>query len=433
MTAVYDCLVLGGGPAGSTVAALVAEAGYRTLVLERDRFPRFHVGESLLPEAYWTLKRLGVLERMQASRFPRKYSVQFVSHAGGESLPLYYFDADPRECSQTWQVVRSEFDQMLLENAVAKGAECRQGLRVADVLFDGQRAVGVLAERSADDGAGGTGASGRAGVEELRGKVLVDATGQQSLIATRLGLREVNPRQRHASIWTYYRGARRDPGIDGGATLVLHTNDRRAWFWCIPLCDGVTSVGVVGEADYLLRGRGRPEAVFEEELCKCPAVTERLIDASLAGEFHVLKDFSYRSRQAAGDGWVLVGDAFGYVDPIHSSGVLLALKSGELAADAITEGLARGDTSAAQLGRWAAGFAASLDSIGRLVDAFYRRDFCVRQFVRQHPQHKRELMGLLMGKVFCPPVGEMWEALDGWRHDGDVAAPAPAARTAVGE
>jgi len=402
MKRVYDCIVLGGGPAGSTAGALVAEAGFSTLVVERGAVPRYHIGESLMPETYWTFERLGVLDRMKRSAYPKKYSVQFVSHSGRESQPFYFFETNEHESSQTWQVVRSDFDKMLLDNAVEKGAEVRDATRALDVLFEGDRAVGVRVQ--AKD----------AEPEEIGAKVVIDATGQQSIVATRLGLREAYPDMRNASIWGYYRGGRRDTGVDEGATIILHTKSKEAWFWYIPLPDDLVSVGVVSENDYLLKGRGRPEQVFEEELTNCPAVLERLMDAKLDSDFFVARDFSYRSREAAGNGWVLIGDAYGFIDPVYSSGVFLALKSGELAADAVVEGLRSGDLSGAQLGRWAESYGEGMKWILKLVRAFYTEHFSFGQFIRAYPHHKDRLTDLLVGKVFRPGVGEIFDDMDPW-------------------
>src|SRR5439155_16042687 len=215
-------LVIGGGPAGSTAATLMAQEGLSVQLLEREPGPRFHIGESLMPETYWTFRRLGLLDKMQASRFVKKYSVQFVNDTGKESQPFYFFENNPHECSQTWQVLRSEFDQMLLDNAREHGVDVRQGTRVLDVLFDGDRAVGV---RTQDE-------NGRQ--EELRAQVVVDASGQSSLIANRLKLRQPDSFLKKATVWTYYEGAYRDPGLDEGATLVLHTAGKNGWFWYIP-------------------------------------------------------------------------------------------------------------------------------------------------------------------------------------------------------
>jgi flavin-dependent dehydrogenase len=393
----YDCVVIGGGPGGSTAAALVAEAGFSTLLVERDKVPRFHVGESLMPETYWTLQRLGVLERMKQSDFVPKLSVQFVTHTGKESQPFFFRDRDPRESSQTWQVERAEFDKLLFENAAAKGADCYDQTRVQTVLFDGPRAAGV---RVAQRGAEGL---------EIAATVVVDATGQQALIANALQLRQDDPKLRNAAIWGYYRHARRDPGENGGATIILHTQGKLSWFWFIPLSNEITSIGVVGASDYLLRGRGKPAEVYQQELAKCPALGERLTDADFLGEFHVAKEFSYTTRQQAGGGWVLVGDAFGFIDPIYSSGVYLALRSGELAADAIVEGLRKGDTSAEQLGGWIPKFCQGAAWIRKLVDAYYTPEFSFGHFLKEHPHYRGDLTDLLVGRVFHEGAGRIFD------------------------
>ena len=230
----YDCIVIGGGPAGSTAAALVAQAGPSVLLLEREAMPRFHVGESLMPESYWTLQRLGMLDAMRQSDFVPKQSVQFVNASGKLSAPFFFKEHDPRECSQTWQVERAKFDQMLFDNAAAKGADCVDGARVVEVLFDGQRACGVRVQLDGQS-------------REIAATVVVDASGQAALLGNRLGLLREDPELRKAAVWTYYRGAVRDSGDNGGATIILHVNDRQAWFWFIPLARDVTSIGVVGD------------------------------------------------------------------------------------------------------------------------------------------------------------------------------------------
>ncbi len=395
----YDCVVVGGGPAGSTAAAIVAEGGFSTLLIERERVPRFHVGESLMPETYWTLHRLGVLEKMQGSNFTPKLSVQFVSHTGRESQPFFFREHDPRECSQTWQVERADFDKLLFDNAAEKGAECRDKTRALAVHVDADRVRGLTIQ--GEDGQS----------HEISCEVVVDATGQQALIANSLGLRVDDPNLRKAAIWGYYRNARRDEGENGGATIILHTREKQSWFWFIPLSNNITSIGVVGDRDYLLKGRGRPADVFEDELVKCPALVERLADAELVSEFRVAKEFSYTTRQQAGNGWVLVGDAFGFIDPIYSSGVYFALRSGEMAADAVVEGLRRGDTSAAQLSSWVQSFKDGTRWIRQLVDVYYTDEFSLGRFLRDHPQHRGNLTDLLIGRIFHDDAGRIFDDL----------------------
>ncbi len=405
-----DVVVIGGGPAGSTVSTLLAQKGVKVTLYERERFPRFHIGESLIPETYWVLKRLNMLPKMQASHFVKKYSVQFVNSAGRESAPFYFWDNKPHECSQTWQVVRGEFDQMMLENAREHGVEAHEGVRVHEVLFDGDRAVGVRIK--GPDGA----------FQDVRAKVVVDASGQNGLLMNKLNLRLWDPILNKGAIWTYYKGAYRDTGRDEGATLVIQTANKKGWFWYIPQHNDVVSVGVVAPFDYIFKGRTNYATTYEEEVAACPGVKERVARAERIAGYFATKDYSYRSKQVAGDGWVLVGDAFGFLDPLYSSGVLLALKSGELAADAIVDGLERGDTSAAQLGRWGANFNAGVDRMRRLVCEYYD-GFSFGAMIRKYPEMRGTLTDLLIGDLFDDRVDKVWAPLESLYKEGKNPIP----------
>jgi flavin-dependent dehydrogenase len=405
-----DVVVIGGGPAGSTVSTLLAQHGYQVELFERERFPRFHIGESLIPETYWVLKRLNMLPKMQQSHFVKKYSVQFVNASGKLSAPFYFWDNKPHECSQTWQVVRSEFDQMMLENAREHGVNAHEGTRVFDVLWENDRACGVTIRQ--DDGK----------LREVRARVVVDASGQAGLLQNRLRLRVWDPVLNKGAIWTYWEGAYRDTGRDEGATMVLQTARKNGWFWYIPLHNNVVSVGVVAPFDYLFKNRHSYDLTYCEEVNDCSAVKERVsIGRRVAGYF-ATKDYSYRATRVAGDGWVMIGDAWGFLDPLYSSGVLLALRSGEMAADAIAEGLGKGDTSAAQLGKWGAEFNAGVDRMRRLVCEYYD-GFSFGTFVKQYPNLQGTVTDLLIGDLFTDRVDKVWKPMESLYPPGKRAIP----------
>ncbi len=410
MSANPQVVVIGGGPAGATVSTLVAQKGRRVELFEREHFPRFHIGESLIPETYWVLKRLNMLHKMKNSPFVKKYSVQFINQHGKLSEPFYFVDHKPHESSQTWQVIRSEFDQMMLNNAREQGVGVHEGVRVLEVLFEGERAVGVRVQEE-----NGT-------EREVRAEVVVDASGQSSMIMSRLGLREWDPVLKKAALWTYWEGAWRGRGKDEGATLVVQTMGKKGWFWYIPQHNGVVSVGVVADYDYLFKDRGDKdyETIYFEEVERCPGVKERIAGARRADVFRAAKEYTYRSKRAAGDGWVLVGDAFGFLDPLYSSGVLLALKSGAMAADAVAEGLEKGDTSAAQLGKWEGEFTKGMDRMRRLVCEYYD-GFSFGRFVKQYPHFKGHLTDLLIGDLFRDEVDEVVEPMNKIRAELNAA------------
>ena len=423
-----DVIVIGGGPAGSTTSTLLAQHGHRVQLFERERFPRFHIGESLIPETYWVLQRLNMLPKMQNSAFVKKHSVQFVNSIGKESAPFYFSDNKPHECSQTWQVVRSEFDKMMLDNAREHGVDALEGVRdqtrrhgyllhllgvkqVAVVVNKMDREVQaplVLMDEIERE----------LGMEVVPfTKVVVDASGQSAMLQNRFKLRLWDPVLNKGAIWTYWEGAYRDTGRDEGATLVLQTVDKQGWFWYIPLHNNIVSVGVVAPFDHLFKGRDSHEKTYEEEVERNPAVKRRVSMGRRATGYFVTKDYSYRSKQTAGDGWVLVGDAFGFLDPLYSSGVLLALKSGQLAADAIAEGLANGDTSGAQLGKWGDTFNDGVDRMRRLVCEYYS-GFSFGEFVRNYPDLRGTITDLLIGDLFTDRVDKVWLPMESLYRPG---------------
>jgi flavin-dependent dehydrogenase len=415
-----EVVVVGGGPAGATAAAVAAQRGRRVALFERERFPRFHVGESLIPETFGVFERLGMLDAMRGSRFVEKHSVQFVNERGMLSEPFYFSDHRPRESSRTWQVRRSEFDEMMLRNAARLGVDVHEGCRVLEVLFDGSgsgaRARGVRVQDEAGL------------VRTVEADVVVDASGQGAMIQSRLGLRDWDRELKKAAVWSYWKGASRGTGRDEGATLVLQLDEKQGWFWYIPLHDDIMSVGVVAGHDYLFKNRATKDsdAIYREEIGRCPGLIPRLEQAEMIEPVRVAKEYSYRSRQVAGEGWVLVGDAFGFLDPLYSSGILLALKSGELAGDAVADALEADDTSADRLGGWAPDFIRGMERMRRLVVEFYD-GFNFGKFVKRHPHLKGHITDMLIGDLFNERVDEIVAPLDEMRREEEQARSAAAA------
>ena len=231
----YDCLIMGAGPAGSTAAALVSARGYRTGLIEREKMPQMKVGESLMPETYWIFEKLGILDEFQKLGFVKKHGVQFVSSSDKESEPFIFREHDDRDCSETWHVERSRFDKLLFDTAAKNGANCLEETRVMDVQFNNNGIHSVIVRGNDNKD------------RTLKARVVVDATGQQAMLANRMGTREIDPDLRKAAIWTYFRGAQRNGGNNPEVTCILHTNSKDAWFWYIPLSDDVVSVGLVGD------------------------------------------------------------------------------------------------------------------------------------------------------------------------------------------
>lgn len=396
-----DVIVIGGGPSGAATATLLAKKGYKVHLYERDHFPRFHIGESLIPHTYHVIERLGMLPKMRGSRFTEKRSVQFVTEHGKLSEPFYFSDYDPHERSQTWQVRRSEFDQLMLDNARENGVKVFEGARVLDVLFEGTRAIGVKVKLEDQP------------EKNVYARVVVDAAGQSGMIIDRLKLREWDPVLKKAAIWTYYKGAQRDTGRDAGATIVMQTQGKKGWFWYIPLHDDIVSVGVVAGYDYLFQERDTKdiEKIFHEEVERCPGVQPRIANATRCDNYRAQKEYSYKAKQCAGDGWVLVGDAFGFLDPLYSSGILLALVSADMASDAIGDALAADDPSEARLRAWEPEYVKAMDRMRRLVCAFYD-GLSFGRLVKRNPDKKGLITDILVGDLFKPELDDLWPLID---------------------
>lgn len=395
----YDALIIGGGPAGAAAAAVLAEHGRRVLVLEREKFPRYHVGESLIPFTYQPLHRLGLIEKLRQSAFIKKYSVQFVAPSGKVSQPFYFFTRYDRETvAQTWQVLRSEFDQLLLDNARERGAHVREGVTVKDLLTENGRVVGVCV---AD-------AAGR--FTEYRAPMTLDCSGKESFAAVRLGWRVRDPRLNKVAVWTYYQGAKRDDGIDAGATTVAFVPEK-GWFWYIPQHNDMVSVGVVAEAKYLTRdGVKSPEQIFQREIGQNLWIKDHLAVGRQTGPYYITSEYTFHARHCACEGLVLVGDAFCFLDPVFSSGLLLALKSGVHAADTLHQALAEKDLRPERFAAYGQAMRQSIENMRKLVYAFYDPDFSFRKVIDKCPELAGDITDCLSGDVDKDFTG-LWRAI----------------------
>jgi flavin-dependent dehydrogenase len=316
-----DVLVVGGGPAGSTIAALLAERGERVVLVEKDRHPRFHIGESLLPFNLPLFERLGVKAEIERIGMP-KYGAEFVSIYHNKAAAYEFANAWDKGYPYAYQVRRSEFDHILLKNAAAKGAAIIEECRVTEVDFPPE---------------GGAVASGRdAGgqVCRWRAKFLVDASGRDTLLASRFDIKRRNPKHGSAAIFGHFTGAHRSPGKAEG-NIGLFWFDH-GWFWFIPLADGTTSVGAVCRPAYIKSRKTDLPAFFMATIALCPPLAKRLEHAQLASPVTGTGNYSYRSRRMMGKSYIMVGDAYAFIDPMFSTGVYVAMSSAFLGADVVS-------------------------------------------------------------------------------------------------
>lgn len=383
----YDTIVIGSGPAGCSAAAVLAEKGRRTLVLEKEKFPRYRIGESLLPYCYFPLKRIGMIEKLQESSFVKKHSVQFVAEDGRISQPFYFFKHLKHNASQTWQVERDRFDQMLMDNAREKGAEVLEETAAKQFIMTRGCVVGVEAQ----------GPDGQ--TNAYHAPITIDCSGRDGFAINRNDWRVRDPNLSKVAIWTYFRGGQRDPGLDEGATTVAYLPEK-GWFWYIPLLEDTVSVGVTAERDYLYRDGKDVDAIFRREVKKNQWISQHLARAEQVQRYWVTGDYSYRSRYCAADGLVLAGDALAFLDPVFSSGVFLALHSGVLAGDVIDEALSDHDVSAGRFSRYGEEIGYGIESMRKLVYAFYDKTFSFGKLLRKNPDLRGDLTDCLIGNLF---------------------------------
>jgi flavin-dependent dehydrogenase len=397
----FDCevIVAGGGPAGSAAASWLARQGHTVQLFERDRFPRFHIGESLLASVNDVIAAIGAEEIVRAAGFPKKWGATFMLADGSQERYADFGIAPSVPSPQTWQVPRATFDDLLLRHAASSGVIVREAHRVHDAWFDDD---GVTVRvQDADGGA----------LRSVRAKALIDATGRGGLLSRKFNLRVDEPRLANIAVFSHYAGVPRQEGRRAGDIRVVARGDL-GWFWLIPISDRLMSVGVVLPLSaFHAFPTLSPADFLEAMIADTPVVARLLMSARREWPVRIERDFSFSSRAYAGDRWLLVGDAGSFLDPVFSTGVAIALESGLEGAQAVAAGLRKGRLSARQFTRFARRQRRRYFSFRRFVFAFYTPEFRELFFNADPPQWMfRSLISVFAGYWNASLVNRVWVA-----------------------
>ncbi|MEZ4374486.1 MAG: NAD(P)/FAD-dependent oxidoreductase [Polyangiaceae bacterium] len=361
-----DVVVVGGGPAGSTCAARFAQLGHSVVLLEQDHFPRFHIGESLLPGTFKVFDAIGVTQKIEAHGFLPKHAAEFVSGDGSirRRYPFAGGLLDGR--GSAFEVDRANFDQLLLDHAEASGVVVRRDAKVRQVRFSD---AGVEVEASSGKRGGPTASL------TFSARLLIDASGQSTLVGRQQGVRQLDPGLKNFALFSHYEGAARGSGqAEGDISIVLAPN---GWWWVIPLAGGRTSLGLVAPTESLAGARA-DEAYFDRQLAASSYLAERFTGAERVAPVRGASDYSYACRELVGDGWMLVGDAAAFIDPVFSTGVHLAALSGFRAAEVASAALGRrprGGIPQKQLVAYQRWLAPLIQRYRGFVSGFYTPEF----------------------------------------------------------
>ena len=367
----YDVAIIGGGPSGSTAATFLARMGHKVIVLEREKFPRFHIGESLLPYSMGAFERLGVKEKLSAA-FMAKHGAEITTTCGTNVSKFFFKDGYEAKHPHAYQVTRSEFDKLLLDHSVENGAEVREETAVEKLEFNGDSVALTIK-----------------GAEELKtvsAQYVLDCSGRSTVIGSYFNLKRTYANLKKFSVFAHFENVSRDEGLQG--TFIRLVRARTQWHWMIPLSATKMSIGLVMDMAEFKALRKPPEAVLEESLREQPVIWSRMAQASRVTEVYSAGDYSYRNSSLAGERWLLAGDAAGFIDPVFSTGVFLAIRSGEEAAHALDEAIRLPRQRARSFRKYERGVNRVMDLYLRFVTNWYKPQFAE---VITHPVHHLQL------------------------------------------
>ena len=399
-----DVAIIGGGPAGSALGSYLSLAGISNTIIEKDLYPRHHVGESLVTSTIRVFRDIGFLETMETEGFVRKYGAAWHSTAKGGEFDIEFAEFPQPGVDQdyVYHVDRAKFDLLLLHHAKRLGSKVLQGVAVKDVLFEGDRAVGLRCDVAGER-------------TDIPARVVVDASGRKSVLGTKLHLRERDPIFNQFAVHAWYEGVDRGEGSSSDFIHIYFLPATRAWAWQIPITNSVTSVGVVAEKEVFKQSRQRAEEYFDHHVNTSPDLARAMQGARRTTDLRSEADYSYSMRRFVGNGWLLVGDAARFVDPIFSSGISIALEGAKSASEILVSGLATNDVSEERLKPYEDRMKAGVSIWYEFIRLYYKLMHLFTYFI-QSKEHRLQVLQLLQGEVYdrsrAPVLAEMRKLIE---------------------